>query len=163
MLAKVKILKFSVIFANLLVIGLLVYLLVNITGIPLIEPVDGMYTTGRRPEFAWGGLHKEFTIFLDDESDFASPFTAKVSGNSFRFVNDLDFRTYYWRVRSGVFSSGVRKFTVGSSVSLSRTKNEVENSGNVDLVLHRITGSFVLGVDESLEIESEENVKAEQV
>ncbi|NIO20640.1 MAG: hypothetical protein GTN76_07850 [Candidatus Aenigmarchaeota archaeon] len=160
---KLKILKFGVVLTNLLVIGLLVYLFVNIATIPLIEPADGVYTTERRPEFVWNGLHNEYDLFLDDDPGFTSPFSTKVSGNSFRFVNDLNFGTYYWKVNSGVFSSGVRKLTIGSSVSLSRAGDDVKNSGNVDLVLHRLTGSFVLGVDESLEVGEEENVKAEQV
>lgn len=158
-----KILKWGVVLTNLLVIGLLVYLLANIVTIPLMEPANGEYTTERRPEFVWGGLHKDFVVFLDDNPDFASAFTAKVAGNAFRFVNDLDFGTYYWKVRSGMLSSGVGKFTVSSKVSLSRTESEVRNTGNVDLVLSKITGSFVLGVDDSLEVEESEDVRAEQV
>lgn len=163
MLAKVNRMEIFVVVADLSVIALLVFLLVNIMGIPLIEPVNGIYTTERRPEFIWGGLHKDFEILLDDDPGFGTPFSSEVSENSFRFGNDLDFGTYYWKVRSGVFSSGVRKLTVGSSVSLSRAGSEVKNSGNVDVVLHRITGSFILGADESLEVGEDEDVEGEQV
>jgi hypothetical protein len=162
-LARNEILKWGVILTNVLVIGLLVYLLANIVTIPLVKPADGAYTTERRPEFVWGGLQRDFVVFLDDNPDFASAFTAKAAGNAFRFVNDLDFGTYYWKVQSGMFSSGVGKFTVSSKVSLSRREGEVRNTGNVGLVLSRITGSFVLGVDDSLEVEENEDVEAEQV
>jgi hypothetical protein len=162
-LAKVKIFKTGVVVTNLLVMGLLVYLLVNLTTIPLIGPEDGVYTTERRPEFVWAGMHEQYELLLDDDPDFGSPFLTKVSGNSLRFVNDLDFGTYYWKVNSGVFSSGVRKLTIGSSIVLARGDNEVKNEGNTDVFLHRLTGSFLLGVDESLEVGEEENVKAEQV
>lgn len=161
-MARAKIIKLSVIFANLLVVGLLVYLLTNITAIPLLEPADGAYTTERRPEFIWGGLYDQYEFFLDDDPNFGSPFISKVSGNSFRLVNDLDFGTYYWKVKSGIFSSSVRKLTIGSSVVLARSENKVKNEGNTEILLHRVTGSFLLGVGESLEVGEEENVTAEQ-
>ncbi len=160
---RVKVLKFGMVLTNLLVIGLLVYLLVNIASIPLIEPADGKYTTERRPEFVWGGLQKEFVIFLDDDPDFETPFTSRVSGNAFRFGKDLDFGTYYWKVQSGILLSGVRKLTVGSSVVLARGKDEVRNEGNTDVLLHSVTGAMVLGMGSSVKIGEEENVKAEQV
>jgi hypothetical protein len=151
-----------VIVLNLLVIGVLSFVFLNLVTIPLISPRDGIYTTERRTEFSWGGMQREFVIFLDDDPDFASPFTAEVSGNSYRLGKDMDFGTYYWKIESSGMSSSVREFTVGSSVVLAREENEVKNEGNVDLLLHRITGLFLLGVDESLEIDGDEDVKAEQ-
>ncbi len=160
-MAKLKISK-ALILANLLVIGLVIYLLAGITAIPLIEPENGVYMTERAPEFVWGGPYKQFELLVDDDPDFTSPFAVKVSDNSFRFSNNLDFGTYYWKVRSGVFESGVRKFTLGSSVVLAREKNEVRNEGNTDVVLHRVTGAMVLGVGSSVKIGEGETVKGEQ-
>ncbi len=163
MLERNKLLKWAFVAADLSVIGLLSILLFNIVTIPLSEPADGAYTTETRPEFVWGGLHGEYELMVDDDPSFETPLTASVSGNSFRFGRGLDFGMYYWKVRSGIFSSSVRELTLGSSVILSRTESEVVNRGNVDLALQRVTGSFILGVDESMEIGSEENVRAEQV
>jgi len=163
MLVRVKVVKLGIICANLLVIVLLVALLVNIFTIPLLKPEDRTYITERRPEFMWGGVHREYEFLLDDDENFETPFVAKVLGNSFRFNNDLDFGTYYWKVRSGIFESNVRRFTLGSSVVLTREKNEVRNEGNTDVILHRMTGAVILKVGSSALVGEEENVTAEQV
>jgi hypothetical protein len=154
--------KFLVAILDLLVIVTLSYVFINLVTIPLVSPENGLYTTDREPEFAWGGMQGEFVILLDDDPDFGTPITKEVTGNSYRLGDSLDFGTYYWKVKSGWIASGVRELTVGSSVVLAREEREVRNEGNVDVLLHRITGAFVLDVDESIEIEGDEDVKAEQ-
>lgn len=154
--------KVSVAILNLSVIGILSFVLVNLVTIPLFSPENGLYTTERKPEFTWGGMQGEFVIFLDEDPDFLTPFKAKISDNSYALGDELGFGTYYWKIESEGIKSEVRKLTVGSSVILSRDEKEVRNEGNVALLLHRITGAFLLGVNESLEIERDEDVKAEQ-
>ena len=151
-----------VVLVNLLVIGMLVFIFVNLVTIPLVSPDNGVYTTERKPEFVWGGLQKDFVIYVDDDPYFGSPLEGEVSGNSYRFGEDMDFGTYYWQVKFGPITSEVRKLTIGSSVVLAREENEVKNEGNVDVVLHSITGAFVVGVNESFGIGEDEDVKAEQ-
>lgn len=155
--------KLSVVILDLLVIGMLSFVFINLVTIPLISPDSGMYTNERSPELLWGGMQNNFVVYIDDDPELETPVKKEVTGNFYKFAEDLDFGTYYWKVESGVVVSEVRKFTVDSSVVLSRDENGVKNEGNVGLLLHRVTGAFVLDIDESLDVESEENVKAEQV
>ena len=154
--------KMSFVILNLVVIVMLSFVFVNLVTIPLISPENGLYTTEREPEFNWGGMQGEFVIFLDEDPDFGTPLKKGITGNSYRFTDVLDLGNYYWKVGSGLITSEVRKLTIGSSVVLSREENEVKNEGNVDLLIHRITGAFLLDVNESIEIEEDEDVKAEQ-
>jgi len=157
--------KAIVIIANLFVIVMLSYLLLNLLTISLISPGNKAYMTDRRPLFSWDGMQEEYTLYLDDNSKFKTPLTTKVIGNSYRPETDMDFGTYYWKVESGPFSSGASKFTLGSSVVLSRQENEIKNEGNTELRLSgigSITGFFILGVNETAQIEGNENVMAEQ-
>jgi hypothetical protein len=108
-------------------------------------------------------MQGSYVILLDDNMGFETPITVEVSGNSHVFGEEFDFGTYYWKVESWPFSSEIRRFTLGSSVVVSRTENNVKNEGNVGLLLHSMTGAFVVGVNESIEIGAEEDVKAEQV
>jgi len=156
--------KMSFAAMDLLVIGLLAVLLINLITVPLVSPQHKTYTTERRPEFAWGGMQGEYVLFIDDDQKFKTPVTAEVSGNSYIPAKGLDFGTYYWKVQSGLVSSEVRRLTIGSSVILSRSGNGVKNDGNAELSIHApsITGAFVLGINESVEIGERENVTAEQ-
>ncbi|UCC91578.1 MAG: hypothetical protein JSV39_04700 [Candidatus Aenigmatarchaeota archaeon] len=149
--------------ANLAVIGMLSFVFVNLVTIPLVSPENGLYTTERKPELVWGGMQGEYVIFLDEDPGFGTPITKEVSGNSYRLGEDLGFGTYHWKVMSGLVASEIREFTVGSSVVLARKEKEVSNVGNVDLLIHRLTGAFILGVNKSLEIGEDEDVKGEQV
>jgi hypothetical protein len=154
--------KILVMGSDLLVMGILSLLLFNLITIPLVSPDNKSYTTDRRPGFSWGGMQGEYVVLLDDNPKFTAPLTARISGNSYRVAHDLDFGTYYWKVESGPISSGARQLTIGSSVVLSRSEQSVRNEGNVDLKVDRMTGFFILGVNESAEIKGDENVKAEQ-
>lgn len=149
---------------NVMVIGLLAVLLANLVTIQLVYPNHKLKTTDRTPVFRWIGMQSDFTLSLDDNKDFSSPATFEVDGNSYAFENDLEFGTYYWKVESGPFSSGTGKFTVVSSVVVSRNESSLKNEGNVPLSVQApsITGAFVLDVEESVDIGAEENVKAEQ-
>jgi hypothetical protein len=150
---------------DLVVIGILSFLLLNLITIPLISPGQKAYTTERRPLFSWGGMQGEYVLYLDDNPAFTTPMTAKVESNSYSFDEDLAFGTYYWKIETGPLSSGPGKFTVGSSVILSRSENGIKNEGNTELKLSGIsgaTGFFILGINEYVAIEGHENVKAEQ-
>ena len=157
---KSKILIFAV---NLVLICTVFYTLFNLATIPLFSPSNGEYTTERQPEFRWGGIQGEFTLFLDENPDFKTPIIKRVRGNSYKFENPLDFGTYYWKVESSGVSSEVRKLTIGSSVVLSRDERKVKNEGNTDILLHSVTGAMVLGVGNAVEIGEDENVTAEQI
>lgn len=148
---------------DLLVIVTLSYVFVNLVTISLVSPENEIHTTERNPEFRWGGMQGYFVVLLDENPDFESPFRGEVSGNSYRPEEDLDFGTYYWKIESGAIKSGIRKFTVGSSVVLAREEDEVKNEGNTDIIVNtdKVTG-MVVGVGNSVKIEEEENVKAEQ-
>lgn len=148
--------------ANLAVIGMLSFLFLNLVTIPLVSPENGLHTTERRPELVWGGIQGEYVIFLDDDPGFGTPVTKEISGNSYRLGEDLGFGTYHWKVVSGLVASEIREFTVDSSVILARKEEAVRNEGNVDLLIHGLTGAFVLGVNESLEIGEDEDVRGEQ-
>jgi hypothetical protein len=155
--------KALVMIADLIVIGILSYLFVNLVTIPLVSPESGFYTNDRTPELAWGGMQGEFVLMVDDDPDFGSPMERRVSGNSYIFENSLDFGTYYWKVKFGGISSWTRDFTVGSSVVLARDDEGVRNEGNTEIMVttDRVTGMLV-GVGDSLEVEEDENVRAEQ-
>ncbi len=156
--------KLSIAAAELAVIGLLTLLLVNLVTIPLVSPQHKLYTTDSMPELVWGGMQGDYVVLLDDNPKFSTPLTAEVSGNSYTFPQELAFGTYYWKVQAGPMSSEVRRFTLGSSVVLSREGDEVRNEGNTELLVHApsITGAFMLGVNETVELGAEENVMAEQ-
>lgn len=150
---------------DLAVIGILTFVFINLVTIPLVSPENMAYTNDRRPALSWGGMQGEYVLYLDDDPQFRTPLEAKVGGNSYAPGSDLDFGTYYWKVESGPFSSGTGMFTLGSSVVLSRDEETVRNEGNADLKLSglgRMTGFFILGVNETLEIGRNENVVAEQ-
>lgn len=146
----------------MLVIGVLSYVFFSLVTIPLVSPAHGGCTDERRPEFAWGGMQGDFVLLLDQDPDFGSPVMEEVAGNSYRPGEELEFGKYYWKVRSGPISSGVGEFTLDSSVVVSREDKSVRNEGNVELVVHSMTGAFLLGVGESLEISEDEDVVAEQ-
>jgi hypothetical protein len=149
---------------NVMMIGLLAVLLANLVTIQLVYPNHRLATSERKPVFRWIGMQSDFTLSLDDNKGFSSPATFEVDGNSYAFASELEFGTYYWKVESGPFSSGTGKFTVVSSVVVSRNESNLKNEGNVPLSVQApsITGAFVLGVEESVDIGAGENVKAEQ-
>ena len=150
---------------DLAVIGILSFIFINLITIPLISPENKTYTTDRQPKFSWGGMQGEYVLYVDDNPEFSTPFTAKVADNSHSFGSELDFGTYYWKVQAGPLSSVVSKFTLGSSVILSRSENAIKNEGNAELKLSGIsgvTGFFILGAGEAAAIEGNENVMAEQ-
>jgi len=148
--------------ANLIVIALLSLLLVNLVTIPLASPENKIHTIDRSPEFSWGGMQGEYVFFLDDSPKFSSPLKENVTGNSYSLPGKLEFGTYYWKVESGPFSSGTGRVTIDSSVVVARSGKFVRNEGNTNLMFHSITGFFVLGVNQTEEIDEGENVKAEQ-
>ena len=155
----------AVIAANLIVIGLAIVSVVGMYSIQSLYPINGTVTDERRPAFEWTGAMTSYELLIDDNPDFTSPMTARVSGNSYRPEEDLDFGSYWWKVRSGDAESGVSRFALVSTVALSRLEKEaVRNSGNTPVLVQRsgITGAFVLAVNETLRIGEEENVKAEQ-
>ena len=149
--------------ANLVVISLII----NVISIPLLTPLNNSYTDTRTPTFAWGGFGKTYELLIDDSPDFSFPLVKKiVTGNSYTLENELDFGTYYWKVQSGCIGSVVRKYTIVSKVALRRMENEVRNTGNVEIILRkisdRVTGQIILDVNQSTEI-GDESIEAEQV
>lgn len=158
---SIKIQK-GMVMVNVIAACLIVVMLLSSLSIRLVRPQDGLHTTERRPELFWTGIQGDFIVLVDENPGFETPLMDEVSENSYKFADELDFGTYYWKVESGESESEVRSFTVDSSVMLERGDNEVSNAGNVEIILHRITGAFLLGTDDSLDIGEDEDVRAEQ-
>ena len=155
----------GLILANLIVIGLAVVTYLNMNQIQLHYPYTGMLTDDRSPTFAWSGQMQKYELLIDEDPGFGSPLKFDVEGSSHRIDEELLFGTYWWKVRSGGIESEARKFTLLSTVALSRIDpNLIKNSGNTDLLVHRsgITGALTLPVNETLEIGENENVMGEQ-
>jgi hypothetical protein len=128
----------GLILANMIVIGLAAVSVVSMYSVNSLYPLDGTLTDDRRPVFEWTGAMQSYELLIDDNPDFTSPMTARVSGNSYRPEEDLDFGSYWWKVRSGDAESGVSRFALVSTVALSRLEKEaVRNSGNTPVLVQR--------------------------
>ncbi len=130
-----------------------------------LRPFSGMVTDQRSPTLEWSGPDGTYEVLIDDDPGFGTPMSFSASGNSFRLPQELEFGTYWWKVRSGGVETVPSVFTVVSSVALSRpVPGAIINSGNTELLLFRsgITGAFTLAVNRTMEIGGEESVKAEQ-
>jgi hypothetical protein len=147
--------------ANIVLIALIIFVFAGVTSISLMSPIRGSATDDRTPEFSWAGLQGNYLLMVDDDPAFGSPLTYEILGNSFSPAKDLEFGSYYWKVVSNGIESEVNEFSILSTVQLSRKKETVRNTGNVDVLMKTITGAFLLGEDEVIEI-GEENVTAEQ-
>ena len=127
--------------------------------------INDMVTDDRALAFEWSGWMRSYELLLDDDPDFGSPRSYDVSGNRHKLEKELDFGTYWWKVRSGEMESRAMKFTLVSTVALSRLERDmIKNSGNAELLVHRsrLAGAVTLPVNQTLEIGEEEDVKAEQ-
>ena len=153
------------ILANLAVIGMAAVSLIGMNTIQAIYPLNNMVTDDRTPVFEWAGHKQSYELLIDDDPGFRTPLEFAVSGNTHQLRHELDFGTYWWKVRSGETETTARRFTVVSTVALARPGGTIAvNSGNADLLLHRsaLAGAVTLAVNQSLEIGEEENVRAEQ-
>lgn len=123
----------------------------------VIAPIDEFNTTtGVLFEFGKADL-----ILIDDNANFTSPDEINAEDN---VIVNLKPGHYYWKV-VGVRESEIREFTVNSEIELkikkiSDDRYEVVNAGNVELNVDiynktKYTGSVVLSVDESKEIEGD--------
>jgi hypothetical protein len=151
--------------ANLAVIAIALASFSSMSGAHAIYPFDGMVTDARSPSFEWTGPPAEYELLLDDDPSFSSPMVFTVRGSSHRLPTELDFGTYFWKVKAGGSSTVARSFTVVSTVSLSHLGSDaVINSGNTNLLVHGdgMSGAITLAVNESLKIPEEGNVNAEQ-
>jgi hypothetical protein len=151
--------------ANLIVAGIALASFMAIGSIQLLYPFNGMVTDDRTPEFQWSGWSQEYELLIDDDVDFGTPYSYTVKGRTFIPEDELDFGTHWWKVRLGDTESVPRQFTVVSTVALSRPERVIiVNSGNTDLLVHSsgFTGAVTLGVNETMQIGEEDNVKAEQ-
>lgn len=151
--------------ANMVVIGLAAMSYIGLTSIQLLYPLNNMATDDRTPTFEWSGYRDSYELLIDDDPAFSSPLTFHATGNIYSVENELEFGTYWWKVRSGEVESEPKRFSLLSTVALSRpVTGMIVNSGNTELLVHRggLTGAFTLAVNQTLEIEERENVKAEQ-
>ena len=155
----------GIIVANLAVIALAVVTYVNLNTIQLRYPYNGMVTDDRTPALQWYGQGHGYELLVDEDPGFGSPVIFGTHGNIHELHDELEFGTYWWKVRSGQGESGAWRFSVVSTVALSRLESDmVMNSGNVPLLVHlgRLTGAATLAVNQTLEIGEGEDVKAEQ-
>ncbi len=155
----------GLILANIIVIGVAFAFFLPGQDIRLIHPYTGAVTDDRKPLFEWSSSGDGSELVIDDDEDFSTPYVFSVTGRSAVLSEELEYGTYWWKVRNGNVESEAGKFTVVSTVSLSRPeKGIVINSGNSELLFYRsgVTGAFVLGVNQTIEVGEEENVMAEQ-
>jgi len=155
----------GIMLANVAVIGLAIVSFMALGNIQPLYPFDNMIIDDRTPSFEWSGWNQDYELLIDDDADFTTPYSYSVTGRTFTVDDRLEFGTYWWKVRSGEMESGPKKFTVVSTVALSRPEgNTIVNSGNTDLLVYRsgLAGAVTLAVNETLEVEEEDNVKAEQ-
>lgn len=156
---------FEIAMVNLTVIGLTLAAFVALGSVQTLYPYNGLVTSDRTPAFEWSGWEDSYEIIIDDDPGFSTPMTFAVSGRVFTPSSDMDFGSYWWKVRTDEGESESKSFSIVSKVELSRTDPTViVNTGNTDLFIYSsaVTGAFTLGVDEDLEIGEEDNVKAEQ-
>lgn len=157
----------GIILANLIVMTLAIVSYLNLNTIQPLYPFKDMVTDDRTPTFTWSGFGQEYELLLDDNPGFVSSLSRDVSGNSHTVQEELEFGTYWWKVRSGEAESEARHFTLVSTVALSRLEpnpNLIKNSGNTALLVHRggLAGAVTLAMNHTIEIGEREDVKAEQ-
>ncbi|MCK4714562.1 MAG: hypothetical protein KAT35_03230, partial [Candidatus Aenigmarchaeota archaeon] len=122
-------------------------------------------TDDRTPLFEWSGWDDSYELIIDDDPDFSTPMVFKVTGRTFVPSKEFDFGSYWWKVRTEEGESDPKTFTIVSKVEISRMEPvRIVNTGNTDLFVHSsaVTGAFTVGVNETLEVGEEDNVKAEQ-
>jgi len=150
----------TIIISNIIIILAFFILTTTITLSP------GGETFERRPTFEWLGMPTGYTIMIDDNPDFSTPWTEKVEGKTYTPDKDLELGDYYWKVK-GFRESNVQKFTIISKVSIKREEDEkLRNDGNARLKLDMqpgITGAVTLGINQTIKLEENvEEVIAEQ-
>jgi len=156
---------FRLMAANAAVVAIAVFAYLQAGAVAAVRPLSGMVTDQRSPTFEWSGPSGSYEVLIDDDPGFGSPMSFSASGNSMRLPQELEFGTYWWKVRSGDAEAGPSVLTVVSSVALSRpAPGTLVNSGNTELLLFRsgMTGAFTLAVNRTMDIGGEESVKAEQ-
>jgi hypothetical protein len=155
----------GIVAANAAVIALAVITWLSMSMVQPHYPLNGMVTDDRTPSFQWSGQRQEYELLIDDDPGFGSPLSYNVFGNEHAVDEEMEFGTYWWKVRSGGAESSTSKFTVVSTVALSRMgPNAIMNSGNVPLLVHLggLTGAATLAVNQTTDIGDAEDVKAEQ-
>jgi len=156
---------FRLMAANAAVVAIAMVAYMQGGAVAAVSPFSGMVTDLRSPTFEWSGPAGAYEVLIDDDPGFGSPMSFSASGNSMRLPQELEFGTYWWKVRSGSSETGPSVLTVVSSVALSRpAPGTIVNAGNTDLLLFRsgMTGAFTLAVNRTMDIGGEESVKAEQ-
>lgn len=161
---KMKI-NHGIILANMAVIGLAIVSYMGLSSTVLVYPPDGTVTDDRTPVFRWSGMGHGYELLIDDDPGFGTPMVFKVHGNRYTPGSDMEFGTYWWKVRRGGAESSQKKFTLVSTVSLSRLGNDmIINSGNTGLHVYGggLAGAVTLAVNGSMKVREEGNVRAEQ-
>ena len=151
--------------ANLIVIGLAISTYFSLYTIQPMYPYNNMVTDERSPRFEWSGYCDSCIILLDDDQGFRTPMEFRASGDHLQLGEELDFGTYWWKISGHGVVSQPRRFTVVSTVALSRPVSSiVRNAGNTPLLVQRsgLAGAVTLAVNQSLEITEDEHVRAEQ-
>ena len=160
---KVKAIELAL--ANLLILGLAIAVFASFGRVQPFYPLNGMVTYERAPSFEWSGWSSDYELLIDDSPDFTTPMTYHVRGNRFRMPDNLEFGTYWWKVKGDGTESEPKQFTVESVVALSRPeKDMIVNRGNTELLVRSsgLAGAVVLGVNSTLEVGEDDNVLAEQ-
>jgi hypothetical protein len=149
--------------ANAAVFIAAAFILLSSTVQPLY-PFGGVETDDRTPLFQWTGNAASYVLLIDEDPQFGSPMSFDTTGTSYE-VPELDFGTYWWKVRAGASETAPKAFSVVSTVSLSRpARDTIVNTGNTALSVEGdvMTGAVTLAVNESIKTGEDENVRAEQ-
>jgi hypothetical protein len=157
--------KTGIMLANVIVVGLAAVSFLSMVSIQALYPFSDMVTYDRTPYFEWSAWGDDYELLLDEDPQFRTPMSFEVSGTNYVLDDSLEFGAYWWKVRGAGAESEPRKFTVVSTVALSRPERSViTNAGNTDLLVYRsgLAGAVTLAVNGTLEVREEENVKAEQ-
>ena len=154
-----------IILVNVIVIALAVSAYMSLNSVRISYPLNGMVTDDRSPTFRWAGPSGSYELLIDDDPDFSSPMEFRAAGNSMRLGQELDFGTYWFKVRKGGAESQPGRFTVVSSVEVARPESSLlKNTGNAELLVRGggLTGAVTLAVNRTVEISGDEGVNAEQ-
>jgi hypothetical protein len=129
-----------------------------------LYPFGGTEIDDRTPLFQWTGNAAGYVLLIDEDPSFSSPLSFTAKDTSYE-VPEMDFGTYWWKVESGASETAPMSFSIVSSVALSRpVKDTITNAGNTELSIEgdAMTGAVTLAVNESIEVQEDENVRAEQ-
>ncbi|MDD5332018.1 MAG: hypothetical protein PHE43_04355 [Candidatus Nanoarchaeia archaeon] len=160
---------------KIIIVNLILLIIVLTVLFPLPKtPKNNEVIFDRKPEFRWIGIPMTYTILIDNNPEFTSPIKKQVYCCEYIPEENLPFENLYWKVK-GVFPSIITQFRIESEIALKLKQEQenytVTNDGNSKLNVSieqssknkiSVTGQAILDLDESLTLNKNTRVKAEQ-